>query len=158
MRGQATYPVMATLPETRLSEVPPFTDIGLDVFGPWHVTNRKTRGNSASTKWWAIVFTCLASRAVHFEVLPDMTTDSFINGLRRFQSIRGATRSITCDNGSNFVGAKNEFEKIEKKKVELFLAIQKCKWNFIPVESSYFGGVYEMKNWKRPTHYRRNVN
>ena len=61
-------------------------------------TNRKTRGNSSSTKRWAIVFTCLAKRAVHFEVLPDMTTDSFNNGLRRFQSIRGATRSITCDN------------------------------------------------------------
>ncbi|KAG1950298.1 hypothetical protein F2P79_010869 [Pimephales promelas] len=51
------------------------------------------------------------NRGIHIEMLDDMSTDAFINGLRCFIVIRGAVRLIRCDQGSNFIGAKNEFAK-----------------------------------------------
>ena len=41
----------------------------------------------------------------------DLSTDSFINALRCFISLRGAVRQLHCDQGSNFVGARNEFKE-----------------------------------------------
>lgn len=41
---------------------PPFTHVGLDVFGPWNVVTRHTRGGVAHSKCWAILFTCMSSR------------------------------------------------------------------------------------------------
>ena len=39
-----------------------------------------------------------------------MDTDSFIQALRRFIARRGVVRSISLDNGTNFVGASNELK------------------------------------------------
>ena len=78
-----------------------------------------------------------------------MSTDSFINALRRFQSIRGWTRSIVCDNGTNFIGAKAELDKsydqLDQSKIAVYLANTKCEWKIIPVQASHFGAVYERK-------------
>ena len=44
-------------------------------------------------------------RAVHIELLDDMTTDCCINALRRVIALRGQIRLIRCDRGTNFVEA-----------------------------------------------------
>ena len=41
---------MADLPADRLEIGPPFTNVGFDVFGPWEVHTRKTRGGAAKSK------------------------------------------------------------------------------------------------------------
>ena len=64
-RGKVSSQKMADLPEERLQSSPPFTYVGVDCFGPWEVTTRKTRGGSADSKRWAVLFTCMCSRAVH---------------------------------------------------------------------------------------------
>jgi hypothetical protein len=48
---------MADLPEDRLTPGPPFSAVGVDTFGPWNVTTRRTRGGAAQSKRWAIIFT-----------------------------------------------------------------------------------------------------
>ncbi|KAK3736794.1 hypothetical protein QZH41_011744 [Actinostola sp. cb2023] len=57
------------------------------------ITCRKLRSRTEEgrkeLKRWGLIFTCLASRAIHLETLNAMTTDSFINGLRRFIARRG---------------------------------------------------------------------
>ena len=78
---------MPDLPTDRLTPSPPFTYVGVDVYGPWSVLTRRTRGGSANSKRWAVMFTCLTSRAVHIEVIEDMSSSAFINALRRFISI-----------------------------------------------------------------------
>ncbi len=75
---------MADLPIDRLSTEPPFTYIGLDVFGPWTVVARRTRGGQAQSKRWAVLFTCMTTRAVHIELIDCMDSSTFINALRRF--------------------------------------------------------------------------
>ena len=78
---------MADLPPDRAEIGPPFTNVGIDVFGPWTVQTRRTRGGAADSKRWGLVFTCLASRAIHIELLETMDTSSFICALGRFFSI-----------------------------------------------------------------------
>jgi len=42
------------------------------------------------------------------EQLDDMMTDAFINALRCFIAIRGPVQQLRSDQGTNFVGARNE--------------------------------------------------
>jgi len=52
----------------------------------------------------------MASRAIHLEILDDMTTDAFINALRCLIAIRGPIRQLRSDRGTNFVGAFKELK------------------------------------------------
>ena len=67
----------------------PLTNVGFDMFGPWTVKTRRTRGGVAESKRWGLVFTCLVSRAIHIELLETLDASSFICVVRRFLSIRG---------------------------------------------------------------------
>lgn len=80
-RGKMQEQHMADLPPECLQTSPPFSYVGLDVFGPWSVTTRCTRGGQTESKRWATMFCCLSSRAVHTEVV-SWTVSSCINGLR----------------------------------------------------------------------------
>ncbi len=147
LRGKFQQQRMADLPAERLHPSPPFTNIGIDVFGPWNVLARRTRGGHASSKRWAVLFTCLATRAVHTELVESMDTSSFFNALRRFMAIKGPVKLIRSDCGTNFVGAHNEFKaalsKMDKNSIESYLASPGCTWEFNPPHASHMGGVWE---------------
>ena len=89
---------MANLPEDRVESAPPFTYCGMDCFGPFTIKEGRRE-----LKKYAVIFTCMSSRAVHIEHLDDMTTDAFINALRCFTAIRGPVQQLRSDQGSNFV-------------------------------------------------------
>lgn len=147
LRGQTLTQKMAELPADRLEVSPPFTGVGLDVFGPWTIQTRKLRGGAAESKRWGLIFTCLSSRAIHIEVLQSMDTDAFICALRRFFAIRGPAAILRCDCGTNFVGAKSELanalSEMDEKKIKRYVTEQGCEWKFNPPHSSHFGGVWE---------------
>ena len=92
---------MSDLPEDRMSDVPPFTYCAVDFFGPFSIKEGRKE-----IKRYSVLFTCLAMRAVHIETTVWLTTDSFINALRRFISIRGNIRLLRSDCGTNIVGFK----------------------------------------------------
>ena len=134
---------MADLPADRVEVAAPFTHSGCDVFGPYNVQDRRTK-----IKRYGLIFTCLSSRAVHIEMLDDLTADAFINSLRCFISLRGNVRTLRCDNGTNFVGACNELLNSSKNmicdpRIKEFLLQHKCDFRFNPPESSHFGGTWE---------------
>ena len=134
---------MADLPEERmLSDQPPFTNSGVDLFGPFHVK----RGR-AEVKLYGVVFTCMASRAVHLEIADSLSTSSFINVLRRFIARRGEVKSLRSDRGTNFIGAERELAEMTKEwnegqVVETMLQAG-VQWIFNPSGASHFGGVWE---------------
>ncbi|KAI4896990.1 hypothetical protein NFI96_001373, partial [Prochilodus magdalenae] len=137
---------MADLPAERLSADPPFSFVGVDVFGPWMVTARRTRGGLASSKRWAALFTCMSTRAIHIEVLESMDSSSFINALRRFFSVRGPAKQMRSDCGTNFVGACKELQMdsvTSDKEVQGYLSDNGCRWIFNPPHSSHMGGSWE---------------
>ena len=78
----------------------------MDVFGPSMIKEGRKQ-----LKRWGLTFICLASRGVHLETLNTMGTDSLINALRRFISRRGKVWQLRSDQGSNFMGARNELKK-----------------------------------------------
>ena len=101
-------------------------------------------------KRWGVVFTCLASRAIHLETSAAMDTSSYINALRRFLAIRGPVRWMRSDRGSNFVGARHEFEaelgKMDFAKVQDAMKGYGCdlvEFKMNPPHASNFGGVWE---------------
>lgn len=138
---------MADLPEDRLTPSPPFTFVGVDTFGPWNVVARRTRGGQANQKRWAVIFTCLVCRAIHLEVIEELSSSSFINALKRFMSIRGPVRQFRSDRGTNFVGAVNELNidsiSVDDPPVKNFLTKNQAIWIFNPPHASHFGGVWE---------------
>lgn len=142
---------MAELPTERVEASAPFTYSGMDCFGPFIV--RKAR---KEYKRYGLIFTCLYSRAVHIEMLEDLSTDSFINSLRCFISLRGAVKQLRCDQGSNFVGARNELKEALKqcdtKLLEIFLTEKQCEFVFNAPSDSPAGGV-----WERQIRTVRNV-
>ena len=143
IHGKPGEQIMSSLPEIRVSgDVPAFFHTGLDCFGPFIVSQgRKT------VKRYGIIFTCMSSRAIHIEVADSLSTDSFINGLRRFICRRGSINSITSDNATNFKGANSELKKIinewNLRTIEKWLKQKNIKWNFNTPYASHHGGVFE---------------
>ena len=146
-RGKPENPKMSDLPFDRLDPTPPFTNVGIDVFGPWQITTRRTRGGHANAKRWALMFTCLVIRAVHIELLEEMSSSCFINALRRFCALRGEVKMIRSDCGTNFVGSTTDLGAnvidVEAKPVKNYLVESGINWIFNPPHSSHFGGVWE---------------
>ena len=135
LRGKMQEQRMANLPPERLQTCPPFTYVGLDVFGPWCITARRTRGGQAESKRWAMMFCCMSSRAVHIEVIESMDTSSCINALRRFFAIRGPAKQLISDCGTNFIGACKELGMSQNQPdatVQRYLNQQGCSWVRIP--------------------------
>ena len=147
LRGQFVGQKMSDLPKDRVEQSSPFSYVGVDVFGPWEVTCRRTRGGQASSKRWAVLFTCLAIRAVHIEIIEDMSSSAFINALRRFVSIRGKVKQFRSDRGTNFVGATDSIQvetiNVEDEKTKSFLSSSGALWLFNAPHSSHMGGSWE---------------
>lgn len=133
---------MADLPADRVDPSPPFSYIGLDCFGPFY-----TKQGRKEYKRYGLLLTCLSSRAIHIEMVEDLTTDAFINALRCFIAIRGPVRQIRSDQGTNFVGAKNELEKslleLDKERISTYLAQNQCDFKMNVPEASHRGGIWE---------------
>ncbi|CAI5694724.1 unnamed protein product [Oreochromis niloticus] len=151
LRGSVEEQRMADLPSDRVDPSPPFTYCGMDCFGPFF-----TKQGRKVNKRYGLLFTCLCCRAIHIEMVNDMSADAFINGLRCFVSIRGAVRQIRCDQGSNFVRAKNEMynalKQMDVNRLSAFLAERQCDFIMNAPHSSHVGGV-----WERQIRTVRNV-
>ena len=155
-RGSLSTQKMADLPEDRLTPAPPFSYVGIDVFGPWNITFRRTKGAVINPKRWAVLFTCLAIRAIHIEVIEEMTSSCFINALRRFIAVRGPVKELRSDRGSNFIGSIDDLKvnavNVEDTATSSFLQEHQITWKFNPPHSSHMGGV-----WERMIGVTRNV-
>ena len=98
---------MVNFPKERLTpDKPPFTFVGVDYFGLIEVKQGRPH-----VKRYRCLFTCLTMRVVHIEVAHFLDTDSMINALRRFISIRGCPEQIRSDRGTNFTSAERELKE-----------------------------------------------
>lgn len=145
LRGKVGEQFMSDLPVDRVQPSPPFTVSGVDLFGPFLVKEGRSE-----RKRWGVIFTCMSMRAVHLEVAHSLTTDSFLNCYRRFVCRRGPVRVLRCDQGTNFIGAKNELQsalqELDKDKIRGELARQACdlvEFNFNVPRASHMGGAWE---------------
>ena len=111
-----------------------------------------------SKKKYIAVFVCLATKAIHLEMVSSLNKQDCIMALKRFVARRGKPKKMISDNGSNFIGARNDLMKIQailgKSNRSKSLKIE---WVTIPPRAPHFGGVWEagVKSMKR--HLRRVV-
>ncbi|XP_076247771.1 uncharacterized protein LOC143187438 [Calliopsis andreniformis] len=142
--------IMGNLPEARIIEARPFTNVGVDYCGPFFIKERRYK-NRTRVKVYVAVFVCFAVKAIHLELVSDLTSEAFIAALRRFIARRGFCANLYSDNGTNFVGANNDLMELRKllrsddhhDKVKSFLAERNIQWHFIPPLSPHFGGLWE---------------
>ena len=87
---------MAPLPEDRIKPALPFNNVGLDFAGPLDLKD-------SGDKVYICLFTCAVTRAVHLELVCDMTAERFLLALRRMIAIRGMCSIIWSDNAKCFV-------------------------------------------------------
>jgi hypothetical protein len=142
-RAKPGWQKMADLPSDRVTPTSrPFEHTGVDYFGHFEVK----RGRSV-VKWYGCVFTCLTTRAIHIEVAHSLDVNSFIQALQRFIARRGKPSLIRSDNGTNFVGARNEMkvalDKWNQSTIDEFLKQRHVQWQFNPPAASHMGGVWE---------------
>lgn len=145
MRGKTMEQLMGNLPADRLHPGYPFQVCGTDLAGPFLISSKKGRGNKIS-KCYLCLFICFATKAIHLEIVSDMSSDAFILCLRRFIARRGKPYKIYCDNGRNFVGANNELGRLFKltsSVLDNVSAKEGIEFSFIPPYSPTMGGLWE---------------
>lgn len=140
--GSYPLPPIPPLPESRVADVIPFLQIGIDAFRPLHILN----SNNDIIDVQVLIFTCLVTRAIHLELVPNLTGDQFLMALERFCCLKRVPKLIISDNAKTFVfiqplvGIKVQ---IRDHKINHLLTSNRIEWYFIPQYAPWFGGAYE---------------
>lgn len=140
--------IMSNLPSDRINESYAFNCTGLDLCGPFHVTYKNQR-KGVLNKIYICVCICFVTRAIHLELLSDLTSDALIATLKRFFARRGKSSKIFTDNATNFVGANQQLKKwfsmiyFPNEELVSYLNSEHIDWHFIPPKSPHFGGLWE---------------
>lgn len=93
----------------------------VDYAEPFHIKVGLARSKQL-VKAYLCVFICLVTKALHLELVTDLTTKSFLNAFKRFVSRRGKSLHIYSDNGTTFVSANRELSN--------FLSQVQCQNSF----------------------------
>lgn len=123
------------LPADRVRDTACFEITGVDFAGPLLL--------KGGQKAWIVLYTCAVFRAVHIELVTSMSTEVFLQSLRRFIARRGRPTIIYSDNGSNFVGANNALKRLDVEKLMNEVKLKKITWKFIPPAAPWWGGWWE---------------
>ncbi|XP_039289437.1 uncharacterized protein LOC111054561 [Nilaparvata lugens] len=150
--------IMGHLPAVRVQPDFPFYNCGVDYAGPLSIRLGGSKSRNFSKAYLAL-FICMVTRAVHVEVVSELSTKAFIAALIRFSARRGIPFAIHSDNATTFVGAHNELNELHaflsdsaiQSEIHNFAAVFNIGWHFIPPRAPHFGGLWEnaVKNFKR---------
>ncbi len=146
--ARPTHQQMGLLPSSRTTPSHPFEHTGMDFAGPFLVRQGHTR-RPVLLKTYACLFVCFSTRAIHIELCADLTTEEFLAAFKRFCARRGTPTHLYSDNGSNFLGARNELQDIQrlhsmaKEPFTQLCSETSISWHFIPPRTPHFGGLWE---------------
>lgn len=123
------------LPENRVRDALAFEVSGVDLAGPLYLRD--------GSKAWVVLTTCAIYRAIHLELVSSLSTDSFLEALRRFIARRGRPAVLYSDNGTNFVGASNALGTLDWERIESHSTTARIEWRFNPPLAAWWGGWWE---------------
>jgi hypothetical protein len=86
-------------------------------------------------KVYISLYTCSSSRALHLDLVPDMSSEAFVRSLERFIGRRGIPALIISDNGKTFKG----------QEIRAFIASKKLNGDIL--WKNPLGGEVFMKEW-----------
>ncbi|GFV00539.1 integrase catalytic domain-containing protein [Trichonephila clavipes] len=154
--------IMGNLPRERITPSSPFTHVAIDFTGPFYIIYKGQR-KGIYHKCYVAIFICFITKAIHIEVVTQLTIEAMIATLKRFFSRRGKSTLICTDNATNSIGASRELQRLYnliKNPPDIlanYLTIEEITWKFIPPRSPNFGGLWEgcVKSFKH--HFKRTV-
>ena len=127
------------LPKVRVEESNPFTITGVDFTGALYV-----KDTGGERKVYICLFTCACTRAVHLEIVTDLSVDTFLLAFRRFASRKSLPRQMISDNASTYLAAAEELRKLfESDALKEALTHHNVTWQFIPKRAPWYGGFWE---------------
>lgn len=137
----ATAPT-APLPADRVRRCHPFEVVGVDFAGPLYVKTKQ-----GSSKSYLALFTCAETRAIHLDLVLDLTTDSSFLAFQRFMARRGIPTTVYSDNALTFKRAATELQALGKillkKETQDFFSANRVTWKFIVERAAWWGGWWE---------------
>lgn len=141
--------IMGQLPPERVNfkDTKPFLVTGVDFAGPIRVRHH-IRCKQQKEVHLAL-FICFYSKAVHVELVPDRSTESFMLALKRLIADRGAISKMFSDNATNFRGAANYLKELKNSllkdadKISSDCRNMEIEWSFIAPRTPHQGGLWE---------------
>ena len=147
---------MADLPEEVCLPCPAFTNIAIDLAGPYFVQSmakkRGTRLGTGSFKVWAVLAVCLNTRAVKIYIAPGYSTKDFLLAWECLEAECGIPRRVHSDRGSQLISAAGEIENIEFDWDTISGHSKgQTKWSFCPAGAQWRNGSVEafVKKFKK---------
>lgn len=124
-----------------------FTTTGVDFLGPFN----SSYGSNKTVKACGALFTCATVRAIHLKIVDGLSTESFLQALRRLADEHNLGQWYIlrwCQ-----ARMKQLFQE-GKKQIQYLAMLHKLKWTFLTLLSPQQGGFYEslIKQVKRSLH------
>lgn len=151
---------MADLPKFRTKQARPFAFVGSDYCGYFHI-KVSDRKNSPLSKAYIALFVCLCTKAIHLEVVPDLSTEEFLVALQNFIARRGMPTLFYSDNGGQYVKGEKEIHELHRQMFEQnneitkMFAINQITFKRIPAVAPHMGGIWEAGVRSVKHHLRR---
>ena len=133
-------PLPPPLPTERVQRVAPFSHVGVDHTGSFFIKDTQGRKSKA----YICLFVCATTRAVHLEVVDNLTATSFIMCLRRLAAAKGMPTLILLDNHKTFIAAETFLLDLQQDpSVQEYLSIKNVQWKHQTPRSPWMGGHFE---------------
>ncbi|XP_055908347.1 uncharacterized protein LOC129943124 [Eupeodes corollae] len=144
-----TTQLMVSLPKGRVNKNKAFQHSGVDYASPFDL--KLSKGRSTKTyNGFICIFICLVTKAIHIELVSDMTSLGFLAAFRKFTARKGSCSHLYSDNGTNFVGANKERLKMNRQFLQILSPDVRAQtenegtcWSFISPASPHVGGLWE---------------
>jgi hypothetical protein len=132
-------PYPPPLPPFRLTDEFAFSRIGLDYAGPVYVKDIYTR--TKMNKAYIALYTCASTRALHLDLVPELSSQAFLRSFRRFVARRGIPARVLSDNAKTF----------KSMDVDEYIRSIGVVWSYNIEGAPWWGGCFErmVKSVKR---------
>lgn len=135
------YPKMTNMPKHQMNFVKPFQHVGCDYTGHLWV---KDPNQGKCVKMYILLYTCLNIRAIHLDLIPDMSSQSFLLSFQRFSNLYGIPTHLYSDNAKSFIlGGDLLAQSLASDIFSEHMRKNNIKHVKIPVYSAWVGSAWE---------------
>src|SRR5215470_16204452 len=133
------YPKFTNLAKAQVELYRPYKHTGIDFTKAFDV-----KSSGTTTKMYILIFTCLNVRAVHLELVPDMSAPSFVKAFKRFVCHHGVPDFVYSDNARSFTQGMEAIQQclVSEEGAE-FLRRNQIQHRRIPLYSPWVGSMWE---------------
>lgn len=93
------------------------------------------------------LFTSAVTRAIHLELVSNLSTEAFIMAFQRFTARRGLPSVVNSDNALTFKRAAKDlcgvWDVLTNRHFQDHCSVHRIKWKFIAERAAWWGGFWE---------------